>query len=84
MYNTEDDTVENLDPTGLIIGTRRYGDVEHFYPNFKVGTRTGDSASDYDPLVIDRVDGFDATIIPNVIGTSDFRFPKKSEKHSKN
>ena len=30
MYNTEDDTVENLDPTGLIIGTRRYGDVEHF------------------------------------------------------
>lgn len=55
---------------------RRYGDVEHFfYPNFKVGTRTGDFISDYDPLVIDRVDGFDATIYPSVIGTSDpFRF----------
>ena len=31
MYNTEDDTVENLDPNRLIIGTRRYGDVEHFF-----------------------------------------------------
>ncbi len=76
MYSTEDDTVENLDPTGLIIGTRRYGDVEHFfYPNFKIGTRTGEFISNYDPLVIDRVDGFDATIYPNVVGTSDpYRF----------
>ena len=76
MYSTEDDTVENLEPTGITIGTRNLGNVTYFFfPNLKVETRTGDVLVDYDPVTIDVRDGFDVQIFPDVTGSVDpYRF----------
>ena len=76
MYSTEDDTVENLEPTGITIGTRNLGNVTYFFfPNLKVETRTGDVLVDYDPVTVDVRDGFDVQIFPDVTGSVDpYRF----------
>ena len=42
LYNQENDSVENIDPSKITIGTRRYGDVETtLLPSFVIQSRIG-------------------------------------------
>ena len=77
LYDAPGNSVENLSPSGTVIGTRRYGDVTYyFYPSFTVGSRTGDVISSLDENISIGIRGStDVTLKATVAGTSDpYRF----------
>lgn len=74
-YELSLNSVETIEPSGIILETRK-GPVEfYFYPNFLVGTRNGDVIINFNPLNIGLRSGFDAQVGTLIQGTDDpFRF----------
>lgn len=72
LLDPSNPSVDIVEPSGIIIGTRLYGDVTYyFYPNFYVGTRTGDVVTANSPIEVGQRDGFDVSINAKVIGTTE-------------
>ena len=67
-------SVENLDPNGIEIETQS-GNVKYkFYPNFLVGTRTGDKILTTRPITIGVRSGTDVIVAESIGSTDPMRF----------
>ena len=74
MYNLDSDSVENLEPTGLRMGTRGGDVIFQLLPAFTIGTRTVDVQVTSNPISATLRSG-DITFRPDVQGSEDpFRF----------
>ena len=74
MYNLDADSVENLEPTGLRMGTRGGDVIFQLLPAFTIGTRTADVQVTSNPISATLRSG-DITFRPDVQGSEDpFRF----------
>jgi len=75
MFEITPESVENISPSGVSLGTRG-GDVEYlFYPNFIVGTRAGDILVKTNPIQVGLRTGFDLSVGTSIQGSDDpYRF----------
>lgn len=85
LFNFDPSGVENTDPFGVYLTTRRFGEVaNYFYPNFVVGTRTQDLLLDSKPITIEVNIGENVNLTDIIIGSHEpLRFRPTPENTQK-